>query len=276
MRQKINLVDSTFSHLTGGLLPEPNKGYSVHAKVSNYIEWVTDGSGEGIFYTDARIPEAFSDNSDQPKYAWILESESINPALAQWFENNLDKCLEKFDMIFTYQTKYQNISPKIKWCAAQGYWIKDPRVCDKTKMISMIASNKNFCKGHADRLKWVERLRDQVDFYGAGTKWIDYKEEGLCDYMFSIAIENGQVGGYFTEKLLDCFATGTIPVYMGAPDVGDFFNKDGIIDLNEEFYISDELYYSKMDAIIENLEKTKQFDVLEDFIYLNYLKEIYE
>ena len=64
MRKKINLVDSTFSHLTGGLLPEPNKGYSVHAKVSNYIEWVTDGSGEGIFYTDARIPEAFGDNSD--------------------------------------------------------------------------------------------------------------------------------------------------------------------------------------------------------------------
>ena len=53
--------------------------------------------------------------------------------------------------------------------------------------------------------------------------------------MFSIAIENASYETYFTEKLLDCFATGTIPVYYGAPDIGDYFNKDGIIDLSEEF-----------------------------------------
>jgi hypothetical protein len=276
MRKKINLVDSTFSHLTGGLLPEPNKGYSVHAKVSKYIEWVTDGSGEGIFYTDNRIAEVLNDNSDQPKYAWILESESINPYLFDWIRQNLNVCLEKFDMIFTYQTKLLELDPKFKWCSAQGFWIKNPKVYKKSKMISMISSDKNFCEGHRNRLRWVEVLKDQVDFYGAGTKWIDYKEEGLCDYMFSVAIENAQVGGYFTEKLLDCFATGTIPVYLGAPDIGDFFNKDGIIDLSEEFYISEELYYSKMDAVKENLEKTKQYNVLEDFLYLNYLKDVYE
>jgi hypothetical protein len=276
MRKKINLVDSTFSHLTGGKMPEDNKGYSIHAKVSKYIEWVRDSSGEGIFYTDMRIPEAFGDNTDQPKYAWILESESINSGLIPWFENNLDKCLEKFDMIFTYKTEYLKISPKFKWCPTGGYWIKDAKIYPKSKMISMIASTKNFCEAHQNRLKWVEALKDQVDLYGDGIKWIDYKEEGLCDYMFSVAIENAVVEGFFTEKLLDCFATGTIPIYLGAPNIGEFFNKDGILDLAEEFYISDELYYSKMDAIKENLEKAKQYEVLEDFIYLNYLKTIYE
>ena len=77
---------------------------------------------------------------------------------------------------------------------------------------------------------------------------------------------------YFTEKLLDCFATGTIPVYLGAPDIGDHFNKDGIIDLTEEFEVSEEIYYSKMDAIKENLEKAKEIEVLEDFIYRRYLQ----
>ena len=91
--------------------------------------------------------------------------------------------------------------------------------------------------------------------------------------MFSIAIENGQYETYFTEKLLDCFATGTIPVYLGAPDIGEYFNKDGIIDLTEEFDVSDEIYYNKMDAIKDNLERIKKMEILEDFIWENYLND---
>ena len=90
--------------------------------------------------------------------------------------------------------------------------------------------------------------------------------------MFSVAIENGQYETYFTEKLLDCFATGTIPVYLGAPDIGEHFNKDGIIDLTEEFDVSEEIYHSKMDAIKDNLERAKEMEVLEDYLYLRYLK----
>ena len=137
-------------------------------------------------------------------------------------------------------------------------------------MISMIASNKKMCEGHRLRLQWVERLWGQVDMYGRGFNEIALKEEGLCDYMFSIAIENGQYGTYFTEKLLDCFATGTIPVYLGAPDIGNYFNKDGIIDLTEQFDVSDQIYYNKMNAIVDNLNRVKKMEVLEDFIWENY------
>ena len=136
----------------------------------------------------------------------------------------------------------------------------------------MISSNKEMCEGHRLRLEWVDRIGDQVDLYGRGFNEIENKEDGLCDYMFSVAIENGQYKTYFTEKLLDCFATGTIPVYLGAPDIGNYFNKDGIIDLSDEFDISEDLYYSKMDAIKENLEKAMKMEVLEDFIWDEYLK----
>jgi hypothetical protein len=134
----------------------------------------------------------------------------------------------------------------------------------------MIASNKLMCEGHRKRLEWVDRLKDQVDFFGRGFNEISIKEEGLCDYMFSIAIENAEYETYFTEKLLDCFATGTIPVYLGAPNIGDYFNKDGIINLSEQFDVSDEIYYNKMDAIKDNLERVKKMEVLEDFIWENY------
>ena len=136
----------------------------------------------------------------------------------------------------------------------------------------MISSNKRMCEGHETRLEWVDRIGDQVDLYGRGFNEIELKEEGLCDYMFSVAIENGQYETYFTEKILDCFATGTIPVYLGAPDIGNHFNMDGIVNLTDEFEVSEDIYNDKFDAIRDNLERAKKMEVLEDFIWENYLQ----
>jgi len=95
--------------------------------------------------------------------------------------------------------------------------------------------------------------------------------------MFSIAIENCQHPTYTTEKLHDCFATGTIPVYLGAPDVDSVFNGDGIIYLDDGFSIQDlseDLYYSRMDAIRENLKLINEYAFpIEDYIYLKYLNK---
>ena len=271
---QFNLVGDTFTHLTGG-----NKGYSVHGKESKYIEWVKDG-GEATFYIDNTINEGVHDDRKGTKYLWLLESKYIKPGLVEsildndnpLWQDNRRIVEDTYDTIFTHDQRLLALGDKYKWVPAQGFWIKEPKIYEKSKMISMIASNKNMCEGHRVRLEWVDMIGDQVDLYGRGFNEIATKEEGLCDYMFSVAIENGQYETYFTEKLLDCFATGTIPVYLGAPDIGNHFNKDGIIDLSEEFDISDEIYYNKMDAIKENLEKAKSMEVLEDFIWENYLK----
>ena len=47
--------------------------------------------------------------------------------------------------------------------------------------------------------------------------------------MFSIVIENSIESDYFTEKLLDCFLTGTIPIYVGTKTTSEYFDTDGII-----------------------------------------------
>lgn len=264
MRRKFNLVGDTFTHLTGG-----NKGYSVHGKVSRYIEWVNEG-GDATFYIDNTINDGVTDGRTGTKYLWLLESKFIKPGLVESIIENRQLVENTYEIIFTHDQRLLSLGNKFKWVPAQGFWIQEPKIYEKSKMISMISSNKRMCEGHLKRLEWIERIGDQVDLYGRGFNEIVLKEEGLCDYMFSIAIENGQYETYFTEKLLDCFATGTIPVYLGAPDIGKHFNKDGIIDLTEEFDVSEEIYYSKMDAIQENLEKAKEMEILEDFIYLNY------
>jgi hypothetical protein len=267
MKKKYNLIGNSFTHLTGG-----NKGYSVHGKESQYVEWVFDLSADETVYVDGNINQAFTDGLDGIKYGWLLESKFVVPGIAEEIAANVEEYFKVFKYIFTHNKQLLSLDDRFKWCPAQGFWIKQPKIYEKTKMISMISSNKAFTEGQQTRLNWMERFKDQVDIYGRGINPIDNKEDGLCDYMFSVVIENGVYESYYTEKILDCFATGTIPVYLGSPDIGEHFNKDGIIELREEFDVSEEIYQSKLDAIVENLEKVKELEVLEDFIYINYLK----
>jgi len=265
---KIQLIGNTFTHLTGG-----NKGYSVHGKESKHITWTTEHC-DHVFYLDQTIDYALHNNSEQRKYGWLLESKYIVPGLVDKIKNNLQDYLEAYEIIFTHNKELIDLDEKFKWVPAQGFWIKDPKIYNKNKLVSMISSNKNMAMGHAMRLAWVQELKDKVDLYGRGFNEIENKEQGLCDYMFSVAIENGEYETYFTEKILDCFATGTIPIYIGAPNIGKYFNTDGIIKISNFDDISEELYYNRMDAIKDNLERVKKMEVLEDFIYESYLNDI--
>ena len=52
----------------------------------------------------------------------------------------------------------------------------------------------------------------------------------LSKYNFSICYENCIVPGYITEKIFDCFFVGTIPIYLGAPDIADYVPKNCFVD----------------------------------------------
>ena len=88
-------------------------------------------------------------------------------------------------------------------------------------------------------------------------------------------MENLTYSNGYSEKITDCFATGTIPIYYGSPDIVEVFNSDGIIWLTEEFKIEDlsaELYWSKMDAIQDNYNRAINFPIAEDWIFETYIK----
>ena len=103
---------------------------------------------------------------------------------------------------------------------------------------------------------------------------VPYKEMGLNDYCFSVAMENARSPGYFTEKILDCFATGTVPIYYGAPDIGDFFNPDGIIELTDGLdpsLLDRDRYERMLPAVCDNFERCLQYEIPEDYIAKRYL-----
>jgi Glycosyltransferase family 10 (fucosyltransferase) C-term len=88
----------------------------------------------------------------------------------------------------------------------------------------------------------------------------------LFKSQFSIAIESTQEDSYFSEKLIDCLLTKTVPIYWGASNIGKFFDTRGMICFNsvEEFIekinLIDENTYEKLKPYIEiNFEKAKQY-----------------
>lgn len=56
------------------------------------------------------------------------------------------------------------------------------------------------------------------------------KHELLSCYKFTIAYENTAYPGYVTEKVIDAIVAGSIPVYMGAPDIAEHLPAEAFID----------------------------------------------
>jgi hypothetical protein len=137
----------------------------------------------------------------------------------------------------------------------------------------MIVSSKTFTHNQSLRVNFANENKHRLDLFGRGFNPIETKEEGLNDYMFSICMENNSYDGYFTEKILDCFATGTIPIYLGSRKITNHFDENGIIFFEDFDFskISKELYLSKMESIKINYKKVLEFLCPEDFIYEKYL-----
>ncbi len=83
---------------------------------------------------------------------------------------------------------------------------------------------------------------------------------------FNIAIENTSENNYFTEKLIDCFRTFTVPIYWGCSNISDYFNIKGVIligDLDNLKYSIENLsikdYLDRFPYMLENYEKSKIF-----------------
>ena len=191
-------------------------------------------------------------------------------------QNNILYIEETFEFLFTHDIRIATLSSKFKLVIPSMLpWIKNHKMPDKAKLVSMIASTKTLCPGHLYRQAVLEFYKDRMDCYGSGWNPIQTKEEGLNNYFFSICMENDNYANSITEKISDCLVTGTIPIYWGAPTIGEFFNEKGIILLDSDFKLEDlseDLYFSKIEYIKENFERASQLQIAEDYIYLNYIK----
>ena len=52
-------------------------------------------------------------------------------------------------------------------------------------------------------------------------------------YKFSIAFENSGARGYTTEKIMEAFASDTVPIYWGNPDIAKEFNPESFVNCHD-------------------------------------------
>ena len=264
MKNKIKILDGSFSH--------SELKYCSDFQTSDLFEWDRNiiGNEEVLVVTDNFLTSNLPPSKN--KIAWLIEPICVAPQHYEYVKNNL----MKFDYILTHEKTLLDLGYNIKLIPFGCCWIpkEEQGVYDKSKNISIISSNKTFTDGHKLRHEVIQKFGNKMDVFGRGYTPVEFKIEGLKDYRFSVVIENCKRDYWFTEKLIDCFATGTIPIYWGCPSIGDFFNTDGMLlfdNMEElEFILEncdESLYESKLESIRENFEKCKNFLLPDEHVY---------
>lgn len=259
---------------------------------SNHFMWDRYNFGlETHFYTHGAMLETMG----QPKqrYGLLIESQAIVPEDYRLFEKHPGLNRE-FDAIFTYSEKILETCDNAKFfpACAEVWYGKPPyggtlsgeAYLHKHKNISLVSSNKVSCNLHQLRLGWAHQFKHSpwVDTYGTfdGGPFLTPYARSLTDYRYSFAVENAISPYYFTERLTSCFASMTIPIYVGATSIHQFFNPDGIIQVHPKDYdhieaiiqqCDEKDYEARLPAILDNYQRVQPYLNIWDYLFENHL-----
>ena len=77
------------------------------------------------------------------------------------------------------------------------------------------------------------------------------KLEFQRDYKFTMAFENTSSRGYTTEKIIQAFASSTVPIYWGNPDIAREFNPKAFINCHD---------FDSFEAVLEKVKRIDEDD----------------
>ncbi|MFN4126619.1 glycosyltransferase family 10 domain-containing protein [Pannonibacter indicus] len=161
--------------------------------------------------------------------------------------------LAQFDVVITSdrQTPHPNrvfVQAGLPWHAGSmtdgGKLLQEPMRFEeferhdpvKTRLVSVVSSDKAFTEAHRARLAFVAKLKealgDQVDVFGRGIADFADKRDVLDSYRYHIALENCSIADYWTEKIADPYLTLTFPIYHGCPNIQDYFPEEALQPIN--------------------------------------------
>lgn len=189
----------------------------------------------------------------------------------------------KFDIILTHN---EDVLKNCKNSILQEHgtcWIRNFEFNEKKFGVSSVIGKKVLTKNHIFRQSLLnlkeKKFNIDLDLYNSSTnpfhsnhnlmtmKNGEIKNE-LFDYQFHIVIENCCRKNYFSEKLIDCFQTKTIPIYMGCTNIENWFDTNGMFLINslEDVEnvlntIDEQTYTNKINSVEENY--IRSFDFLD-------------
>lgn len=174
-----------------------------------------------------------------------------------------------FDVILTTNQKVLNECSNAHLLEFGTSWIFDYTFPKKKFQISALVGHKEMTEGHRLRKKLYykqNKINNPIDFYiskhggvenAFGNKILDDKKEPLFDSQFHICIENTMQEYFFSEKVMDCFRTKTIPIFWGTPKIGKYFDVSGMIivnDLNEIINACNSINENTYESMLEYAE----------------------
>ena len=226
---------------------------------------------EGEKYVEIFYDQAVIDCQNKNAIAVLLEPRALVSDAYEFVESRPDN----FRYIFTHDSKIlENTNARyLNW---SNVWLTTDSV--KNKNISICSSWKDWCPLHKARLELARKFDypgSGVDCFGnfrdqpGSEAWTDPREY-LAHYRFSIVIENDIDDLWFTEKILNCFSTKTVPIYVGAREIHTVFNPEGIVQVSKCENIPTVInhlsmsglemeYRIRADAINDNFKRVERF-----------------
>jgi hypothetical protein len=235
-------------------------------------------------------------NFDKKNYEKLILIHGCEPPLINDITEIILRHKDYFDKIYSFNEEVVNKCENSElFCFGSCWILKDInkkscnfksdyfnifKIDDKKYKLSFIRSGKRWLPGHKLRYEVQDLLLEKHQFEILFPEMVipENKYTLFTDSMFHLTIENSKVENYFTEKIIDCFMSYTIPIYWGCPNIGKYFNKNGIIffetrdELNEKLKnLTKKDYFDRIDAIKENYEIAKNnyaffFDRINDKI----------
>jgi hypothetical protein len=215
----------------------------------------------------------YNPSEDSFKVLHIKEAEAICKLREEVIKNQ-----EKFDVIITFDEEILKNCKNSYFFPFGTTWVHKYSFIEKRFQISNITGHKEITEGHILRKKIhykQTKISNPTDFYISkhlgvenfnNNKILGDLKEPLFDSQFHICIENSKQKNYFTEKIMDCFVTKTVPIYWGCPNIKDFFDTSSIIIVNDFKEIIDvcnsltsESYKKMLPGIEKNLILSKNY-----------------
>ncbi len=119
-----------------------------------------------------------------------------------------------------------------------------------------------------------KNYNSDFDLYGQGWSNNEFscyrgapqnKDATIKQYKFCVCYENTKnIPGYVTEKMFECLSSGTVPIYLGAPNVEQYVPKNCFID-RRDFASNQEMY-----DYLKNMPEETYNNIIDNII--NYLK----
>lgn len=183
----------------------------------------------------------------------------------------LDRYFRKTTLIWILEKRYLNIKNR-DFIRIRKKLLKNNK---RKRFCAAVISN--FQDSNGFRIKFIKELsRYKVVDMGGNYmnnigRPVKNKVKFLSSFKFSIAMENSEGEGYISEKILDSFIAGTIPIYYGGYMVDEYINHKAYILIKNEKDIITKINYIKK---IDNDDKLYKKILSENLYFNNNLVDI--